>query len=111
MNNKDQKLLAEAYDVVSQFQNEQAKQLFFKNIFNKFMNESSNKTIQGFDSWYKTQINEKAVWANDEVYKKMHSDLQKKKIIPSCMEEFYKELSSFISQNIGADDRAWAVEA
>jgi hypothetical protein len=109
--NKDTKLLAEAYENIMQSQHNQAKELFYKNVMNKFMQESPNKNMQGFESWLDNQMEDGKFWNNDQEYQKMHQDLQKKKLVPSDMTEFHKEITDFVSKNIGSDERAWAAEA
>lgn len=109
--NKDQQLLAEAYENVMQNQHNQAKETFYKNIMGKFMNESPNKNMQGFESWLDDQMEDGKFWNNDQEFQKMHQDLEKKKLLPSDTTELHKELNDFVSKNISSDERAWAAEA
>jgi hypothetical protein len=109
MKNKDQTLLAEAYENIMQSQHNKSKELFYKNVMNKFMNESINKNIQGFEGWFKNQMQEDNIWNNDKLFQEMYKNL--KSVLPSNTTELYEELFEFVSRNIGTDDRAWQVEA
>jgi hypothetical protein len=109
--NKDVKLLAEAYENIMQSQHNQAKEAFYKNLMNKFMQESLNKNMQGFQIWLDEQTKDGKSWKNDQECQKMHEDLKEKNLIPSNTKELHKELTDFVSRNIGSDERAWAAEA
>ena len=111
MINKDEKLLVEAYENIMQQQYNKPKEMFYKNIMNKFMNESTHKHVQGFQPWLDSQILDGKPWTNDQQYQKMHRDLEKQTLIPSNISEFCKEINEFVLNNIGSDDRAWSVEA
>lgn len=85
-----QQIVTEALDTSIYMQGAQKakkRDIEFLNVYNKFMIESYNKTLQGFEAWFKNQ-------ESTDVHNVS-----------------YDELYQFVAQKIGSDPRAYAVEA
>lgn len=105
MNTKESKLLMETYQYVI---DNQQKNYFYANVYNKFMNEAANKTLQGFEEWFKSRLEEnKLVW-NDEMLQKHYATLEEQKLLPTSTDAIYEELCKHVASKIINDQRVYS---
>lgn len=103
--NKDTQLLTEAYESILN----NKKEIYYKNLYNRFMDQTENRNMQGFDLWFSEQL--RTSWMRNQDLLQQFQAFVSEGLFLENPEDLKDDLICFVQSRIGTDQRSYDIEA